>query len=133
MRFSQSLLRKLQGQTRRSRLLPVDRKPTATPFLISTAESAPSGIAARVPVGSAPELSHKRTGPRLSCQACGTYPHGLNSPGNNLPIRHVPNPRSRDLGDMCALSGELRNELDLKLTGPPQIFAQFKKGLLSGD
>src|SRR2546427_7522467 len=59
---------------------------------ISTAESAPAGIAALVPVGSAPELSHKRTEPQLSCRACGTYLHGLNAPGNNLPIRHVPAP-----------------------------------------
>src|SRR3984885_2248387 len=62
-------------------------------FLISTAESALAGIAALVPVGSAPELSHKRTEPRLSCRACGTYLHGLNAPGNNSPIRHVPTPR----------------------------------------
>ena len=62
-------------------------------IFISTAESALAGIAALVPVGSAPELSHKRTGPQLSCQACGTYLHGLNAPGNNLPIRHVPTPR----------------------------------------
>src|SRR5271157_314249 len=61
-------------------------------LLISTAESALAGIAALVPVGSAPELSHKRTEPRLSCRACGTYPHGLNAPGNNLPIRPVPTP-----------------------------------------
>src|SRR5207302_2478313 len=59
----------------------------------STAESAPAGIAALVPVGSAPELSHKRTEPQLSCRACGTYLHGRNAPGNNLPIRHVPTPR----------------------------------------
>src|SRR5262249_34177314 len=62
-------------------------------FFISTAESALAGIAALVPVGSAPELSHKRTEPQLSCRACGTYLHGLNAPGNNLPIRHVPTPR----------------------------------------
>src|SRR6266853_4194192 len=62
-------------------------------FLISTAESAFAGIAALVPIGSAPELSHKRTEPQLSCRACGTYPRGLNAPGNNLPIRHVPTPR----------------------------------------
>src|SRR2546426_2970110 len=60
---------------------------------ISTAESALAGSAAPVPVGSAPELSHKRTEPQPSCQACGTYLHGLNAPGNNLPIRHVPAPR----------------------------------------
>src|SRR5258708_39972484 len=62
-------------------------------FLTSTAESAPAGIAALVPVGSTPGLSHKRTEPHLSCRACGTDPHGLNAPGNNLPIRHVPAPR----------------------------------------
>src|SRR6266480_3833846 len=62
-------------------------------ILISAAESALAGIAAPVPVGSAPELSHKRTEPPLSCPACGTYLHGLNAPGNNLPIRHVPAPR----------------------------------------
>src|SRR5438046_10644933 len=45
---------------------------------------------ALVPVGSAPELSHKRIEPHLSCRACGTYPRGLNAPGTNLPIRHVP-------------------------------------------
>jgi len=53
---------------------------------ISTAESAPAGIAALVPVGSTTELSHKRTEPRLSGRACGTYLHGLNAPGNNLPV-----------------------------------------------
>src|SRR5260370_23373002 len=62
-------------------------------FFISTAESAPAGIAALVPVGSSPAPSHKTPEPRLSCRACGTYPHGLNAPGNNLPIRHVPTPR----------------------------------------
>src|SRR5258708_35175227 len=62
-------------------------------FFISTAESALAGIAALVPVGSAPELSHKRTEPQLSFRACGTYLHGRNAPGNNLPIRHVPTPR----------------------------------------
>ncbi len=61
-------------------------------FFISTAESAPAGIAALVPVGSAPELSRKRTEPQLSCRACGTYLHGLNAPGSNFPIRHVPTP-----------------------------------------
>src|SRR5436309_3132829 len=65
----------------------------AIPIFITTAESALAGIAALVPVGSAPELSHKRTEPRLSCRACGTYLHGLNAPGNNLPIRPVPTPR----------------------------------------
>src|SRR5258708_1370587 len=62
-------------------------------FFISTAESALAGIAALVPVGSAPELSHKRTEPQLSFRACGTYPRGRNAPSNNLPIRHVPTPR----------------------------------------
>src|SRR6266478_5175766 len=62
-------------------------------FLISAAESALAGIAALVPVGSAPELSHKRTEPQLSCRACGTYPQGRNAPDNNLPIRHAPAPR----------------------------------------
>src|SRR6267143_5308012 len=64
-----------------------------TSILISTAKSALAGIAALVPVGSGPELSHKRTEPQLSGPACGTYLHGLNAPGNNLPIRHVPAPR----------------------------------------
>src|SRR5438876_7797163 len=50
-------------------------------IFILTAESALAGIAALVPVGSAPELSHKRTEPQLSCRACGTYLHGLNAPG----------------------------------------------------
>src|SRR5207302_6716254 len=59
----------------------------------STAESALAGSAALVPVGSAPELSHKRTEPRLSCRACGTYLHGLSAPSSNLPIRLVPTPR----------------------------------------
>src|SRR5882672_2248684 len=61
--------------------------------LISAAESAPAGIAALVPVGSAPELSHKPPEPQGSCRAGGTDPPGLNAPGNNLPIRHVPTPR----------------------------------------
>src|SRR3954451_9737769 len=55
---------------------------------ISTVASAPAGIAALVPVASAPELSHKRPEPQRSCRACGTYLHGLNGPGNNLSIRH---------------------------------------------
>jgi hypothetical protein len=46
-------------------------------FFISAAESALAGIAALVPVGSAPELSRKRTAPQLSCRACGTYRRGL--------------------------------------------------------
>src|SRR5258708_18791738 len=70
-----------------------DGKSTAIPIFISAAESAPAGIAAPVPVGSAPELSHTRTGPQPSCPACGTNLHGLNAPGNNLPIRPVPTPR----------------------------------------
>jgi hypothetical protein len=48
-------------------------------FFISTAESALAGIAALVPVGSAPELSHKRTEPQMSGPACGTYLHGVSS------------------------------------------------------
>src|SRR5258708_3636291 len=62
-------------------------------FFISTAESALAGIAALVPVGSAPELSHKRTEPQRSCRACGTYLRGLNAPNSNSPIRLVPTPR----------------------------------------
>src|SRR5258708_2821647 len=60
---------------------------------ISTAESALAGIAAPVPVGSAPAPSHTKHEPQLSCRACGTYLHGRNAPGSNLPIRHVPTPR----------------------------------------
>src|SRR5216683_6687882 len=67
-----------------------DQKSTATPIFISAAESALAGTAAPVPVGSAPAPPHKKPGPQRSCRACGTYPHGLNAPGNNLPIRHVP-------------------------------------------
>jgi len=70
-----------------------DRNSTSRDVFISTAESAPAGIAALVPVGSAPELSHKRTAPRRSFRACGIYRHALNAPGNNLPVRHVPAPR----------------------------------------
>src|SRR5580704_14305479 len=70
-----------------------DGKSTAIPIFISAAESAPAEIAARVPVGSAPELSHKRTEPQPSCRACGTNPRGLNAPGSNLPVRHVPGSR----------------------------------------
>src|SRR6266851_4644270 len=62
-------------------------------LFISTAESALVGIAAPVPVGSGPELSHRRTELQLSCLACGTYQHGLNALDNNSPIRHVPVPR----------------------------------------
>src|SRR5215831_9541447 len=74
-----------------------DRKSTPAQLLfqlsISTAESALAGIAAPVPVGSVPELSHKKTEPQRSCRACGTTLHELNAPGNNLPIRHVPTTR----------------------------------------
>jgi len=38
-------------------------------FSISTAESLLQELGALVPVGSAPELSHERTEPRLSCRA----------------------------------------------------------------
>src|ERR1700722_5517415 len=62
-------------------------------ILISTDESALAGIAALVPVGSAPAPSHKTPEPQLSCPVCGTYLRGRNAPGNNLPIRHVPTPR----------------------------------------
>src|SRR5947208_14219978 len=61
-------------------------------LFISAAGSALAGIAALVPVGSGPELSHKRTGPPLSGPACGTYPRGRNGPGNNLLNRHGPTP-----------------------------------------
>src|SRR6266404_9444021 len=67
-----------------------DGKSTAIPIFISAGESALAGIAALVPVGSAPALSHRKPGPQRSCRACGTYRHGLNAPGSNLPIRHVP-------------------------------------------
>ena len=53
-----------------------DGKSTAFPIFISAAESALAGIGALVPVGSAPEFSHKRTEPQLSCRACGIYLHG---------------------------------------------------------
>jgi hypothetical protein len=44
-------------------------------------------------IGSAPELSHKRTEPPRFCRACGTYPHELNAPGNNSPPLYlVPSP-----------------------------------------
>src|SRR5260221_407660 len=66
-------------------------------FLISTAESALAGIVAQVPVGSAPELAHKTTGPPRSCRACGTYPRGRNAPNNSSPIRHVPTRRIGEL------------------------------------
>src|SRR5580704_14470226 len=70
-----------------------NRKSTATPILISTAESDPAGIDAPVPVGSAPAPSHKKPEPQRSCRACGTTLRGLNAPGSNLPIRHAPTPR----------------------------------------
>src|SRR6266404_9065007 len=70
-----------------------DGKSTALQIFISAAGSALAGIAAPVPVASAPELSHKRTGPQLPCRACGTYRHGRNAPDSNSPIRHLPAPR----------------------------------------
>jgi hypothetical protein len=39
-------------------------------FFISAAGSALAGIAALVPVESAPELSHMRTEPQMSCRTC---------------------------------------------------------------
>src|SRR6266851_6871647 len=66
---------------------------TVEPVFISIPRAAWRGNDAPVPVGSAPKLSHRRTEPQPSCRACGTYLHGLNAPGNNLPIRHVPTPR----------------------------------------
>src|SRR5262249_61114475 len=71
----------------------LDRKSTASRLFISAAESVPAEPAAPGLVGSAPELSHKRTEPQRSCRACGTTLHELNAPGNNLPIRHVPTTR----------------------------------------
>src|SRR4051812_38070356 len=59
----------------------------------STAEAALRGSSALVPVGSASELSHKRTEPPLSCRAFGTHGRALNAPGDNLPIHYVPSPR----------------------------------------
>src|SRR5208282_1727797 len=69
-----------------------------TPLFISTAEFAPAGIGALVPVGSGPAPSHKTPEPQMSCRACGTYLRGRNAPGNNLPSRlvflnNVPTPR----------------------------------------
>src|SRR5687767_4240199 len=53
---------------------PPEQEPSTTKHdfskTTSTAEFAPVGTAALVPVGSAPELSHKRTGPQRSCPAC---------------------------------------------------------------
>src|SRR5207244_13472279 len=86
----------------------------------STAESALAVIAALVPVGSGPELSHKRTEPRRSCRACGTYLHGLNAPGNNLPIRHVPTPRR------CAPDRPLVHRT--LQWPPPDLAVQLAKG-----
>lgn len=40
---------------------------------------------------------------------------------------------SGDLGNVCALSGELRNEPDLKRTGPLLIFATVNARIVSGD
>src|SRR5260370_33493782 len=40
---------------------------------------------------------------------------------------------SGDLGNMCALSGKLRDELELKRTGPLLIFATVNKRSVSGD
>jgi hypothetical protein len=40
---------------------------------------------------------------------------------------------SGDLGNVYALSGELRNELDLKRTLPLPIFATVNARVLSGD
>jgi len=37
----------------------------------------------RLLLSQAPAPSHKTPGPQQSCQACGTYRHGLNAPGNN--------------------------------------------------
>src|SRR5262245_57247668 len=62
-------------------------------LLISIAGSALAGISALVPAGSAPEPSHKRTGPRRSCRAGGTNRHERNAPGSNSPIRRVPTAR----------------------------------------
>lgn len=38
---------------------------------------------------------------------------------------------SGDLGNLCALSGELRNELDLKRTGPLLISATVNDWIVS--
>src|ERR1022692_4667384 len=56
-----------------------NRKSTATPIFISTAESVPAGIAAPVPVGSAPAPSHKKPERQRPCRACGTTLRGLNA------------------------------------------------------
>jgi hypothetical protein len=66
--------------------------------LTSIHRAASRGIAALVPVGSAPAPSHKTPEPQRSCRACGTYLHGRNAPGNNWPSRlvflnNVPIPR----------------------------------------
>ena len=69
---------------------------------ISAAESALAGIAALVPVGSAPAPSHKKPEPQRSCPACGTYRHGLNAlgrPQGGLSDRRVAARRSRQLRD----------------------------------
>ncbi len=62
-------------------------------IVISTAESALAGIAALIPVGSAPAPFHTKHEPQPSCRACGTYLDRRNAPGSNWPIRHVPTPR----------------------------------------
>ena len=40
-------------------------------------------------------------------------------------------PMSGDLGNVYALSGELRNELDLKRTGPLLVFATVNEWIVS--
>jgi hypothetical protein len=58
-------------------------------FFISAAESALAGIAALVPVGSAPAPSHKTPEPQRSCRACGTYLHGrIHYPLREFPLNH---------------------------------------------
>src|SRR5580704_10992761 len=69
-----------------------DGKSTAIPIFISAAESALAKIAALAPVGSGPVPSYKTPEPLRSCRACGTYRHGRNAPGSNLPIRLLPTP-----------------------------------------
>jgi hypothetical protein len=43
------------------------------------------------------------------------------------------NTRSGELGNVCALSEELRNELDRKRSGPLLIFATVDDWIVSGD
>src|SRR5712691_5028879 len=57
-------------------------------FFISAAESALAGIAALVPVGSAPAPSHTKREPQLSCRACGTYLHGRIHYPLEFPLNH---------------------------------------------